>query len=101
MELPTWLSRLDDNDLHFVKRMVLVSGSLKQLAAEYEVSYPTIRQRLDRIIERIKVADDNPGDDAFESRIRVMVSENQIEPTLAKELMDLHRQAKQEGANDE
>ena len=97
METPPWLSRLDDTDLHFIKRMVLVSGSLKQLAAEYEVSYPTIRQRLDRIIERIKVADNNPGDDAFESRIRMMVSENQIKPALAKELMDLHRQVAKQG----
>ncbi len=101
METPPWLSRLDDTDLHFIKRMVLVSGSLKQLAAEYEVSYPTIRQRLDRIIERIKVADNNPGDDAFESRIRMMVSENQIKPTIAKELMSLHRQVAKQGDTDE
>ncbi len=101
MDIPPWLSRLDDTDLHFVKRMVLASGSLKQLAAEYEVSYPTIRQRLDRIIERIKVADNNPEDDAFESRIRMMVSENQIKPALAKELMDLHRQVSQQGDSDD
>lgn len=95
MEMPPWLSRLDDTDLHFIKRMLLTSGSLKQLAQEYEVSYPTIRQRLDRIIERVKVTDANPLDDPFEAKVRRMVGENELKPGIAKELLTLHRQAKE------
>ncbi|MCG9844036.1 DUF2089 domain-containing protein, partial [Staphylococcus argenteus] len=34
---------------------MLSSGSLKQLSEEYRVSYPTIRLRLDRLIEKIKI----------------------------------------------
>ena len=76
--------------------MVLASGSLKQLAAEYEVSYPTIRQRLDRIIERVKITDEHPEDDAFEARVRLLVSDNQLNPGLARELLTLHREQRQD-----
>ncbi len=93
---PAWLERLDETDQHFIKRMVLASGSLKQLAAEYEVSYPTIRQRLDRIIERVRIADENPGDDAFEARMRLLVADNQLNPGLARELLTLHRETRQD-----
>ena len=42
-DIPAWLVHLEDEDRQFIKRLVLASGSLKQLAAEYGVSYPTIR----------------------------------------------------------
>lgn len=35
-------------------RFVVQSGSLKDLAVEYDVSYPTIRARLNRVIERLR-----------------------------------------------
>ena len=93
-QCPTWVQRLEETDLHFIKRMVLASGSLKQLSTEYEVSYPTIRQRLDRIIDRVRLYDNNPEDDLFESRIRALVAEQDIEPNLGKELLELHRSSK-------
>ena len=37
-----------------VLRLVLASGSLKSLAGSYGVSYPTIRVRLDRLIEHLR-----------------------------------------------
>ena len=49
--IPTWLGALAEEDLVFLKRFLLASGSLKRLAAEYGVSYPTIRVRLDRLID--------------------------------------------------
>ena len=48
------LLQLDEGDLEFVLRLVLASGSLKELARAYRVSYPTIRLRLDRLIERLE-----------------------------------------------
>lgn len=94
-QCPVWVQRLDETDLHFIKRMVLASGSLKELATQYEVSYPTIRQRLDRIIDRINLYDANPEDDFFEARVRSLVAERELEPKLGKELLDLHRQSKE------
>ena len=51
----TWLDYLGDDDLTFIKRFVLSSGSLKELAQVYGISYPTIRLRLDRLIAKIQV----------------------------------------------
>ena len=93
--LPVWVRRLDEGDLHFVKQMVLASGSLKQLAKEYGVSYPTIRQRLNRIIDRIQLYDANTEDSPFEGRVRVLVAEKVIEPGLGKELLELHRNSQE------
>jgi len=94
-EIPPWIRHLDDTDLHFIKRMVLASGSLKQLAQDYEVSYPTIRQRLDRIIERVETLDAHPNDDAFEARMRVLVAERILDMNVARQLLALHRQTKE------
>ena len=40
---PPWMADLDDEDVSFIKRFVLASGSLKEIASEYGVSYPTVR----------------------------------------------------------
>ena len=48
------LEQLDEADREFVIRFVLASGSLKDVAAGYGVSYPTIRARLDKVIARLE-----------------------------------------------
>lgn len=47
------LLRLSQDDLTFVVRFVKTSGSLKEMARIYGQSYPTIRSRLDGIIEQL------------------------------------------------
>ena len=44
-----WLEYMSEEDLAFIKRFVLASGSLKDVAAGYGISYPTVRLRLDRL----------------------------------------------------
>ena len=44
------LARLSDDDQRFVLSFILSSGSLKQMAKLYGVSYPTVRNRLDDLI---------------------------------------------------
>ena len=46
--VPEWMAGLEDEDLVFIKKFVLASGSLKEMAGEYGVTYPTVRLRLDR-----------------------------------------------------
>jgi hypothetical protein len=89
-ELPAWLAHLDDEDHQFLKRFVLSSGSLKELADAYGVSYPTIRIRLDQLIERIEALDKSPPDDAFDARVRVLVARGELSATMGKELLRLH-----------
>lgn len=90
-DLPGWITHLEEEDLQFVKRLVLASGSLKEVAAAYGVSYPTIRLRLDRLIERIRLVDDVPADDRLVARIRILVAEGQLPSQIGKELLALHR----------
>ena len=48
------LAKLNPDDHQFVVMFLKSSGSLKNLAKIYSISYPTIRNRLDSIIEKIK-----------------------------------------------
>ena len=56
--LPDWLAGLDEEDLGFIKKFLLSSGSLKEVAQLYGVTYPTVRLRLDRLIQKIRLSDD-------------------------------------------
>ena len=56
--IPEWIAELDDEDVSFIKRFLLASGSLKEIARQYQVTYPTVRLRLDRLIQKIKISDD-------------------------------------------
>lgn len=60
--IPEWIVNLDDEDISFIKRFLLASGSLKEMARQYEVTYPTVRLRLDKLIQKIKISDDTEHD---------------------------------------
>jgi hypothetical protein len=89
--IPAWLQHLEEEDYQFIKRFVLASGSLKELADHYGVSYPTIRLRLDRVIDRIRTLDEVAPADAFEARVRLLVTDGEMAAKLAKELLQLHK----------
>ena len=55
--VPIWLAGLEDEDISFIKKFILASGSLKEIAKLYDVTYPTIRLRLDRLIQKIRIND--------------------------------------------
>jgi len=92
-EWPRWLADLDDEDVQFIRRFVLASGSLKALASEYGVSYPTLRNRLDRLIAIIQAAEDTAPEDAFQRTIRLMVASGQIKSDTARRLLQAHRES--------
>ncbi len=52
-DLPV-LARLSPDDQQFVLQFVKCSGSLKDMAKYLNLSYPTVRNLLDDIIERLK-----------------------------------------------
>lgn len=47
------LARLDPEDQAFLVDFLKSSGSLKELARLHGISYPTVRNRLDSLIDRI------------------------------------------------
>lgn len=60
--IPEWITDLDEEDVAFIKRFLLASGSLKEMARQYGVTYPTVRLRLDRLIQKIKVSEDTESE---------------------------------------
>lgn len=87
------LTTLEGSDLDFVAQLVLVSGSLKDLASAYGVSYPTIRGRLDRLIARLRqVMAGTPGDPMAEA-LADLVERGEVTASAARSILDLHRRA--------
>ncbi|MHC4411849.1 MAG: DUF2089 family protein [Planctomycetota bacterium] len=57
-ELPP-LASLCPDDQAFILDFMKASGSLKEMAKLLGLSYPTVRNRLDEIIERVKLAENS------------------------------------------
>ena len=87
-----WLQLLEDEDLAFLKRFVVASGSLKELAEAYGISYPTVRLRLDRLIAKIKVYDSQHKMSDFERTVRAMHADGRIDVQTLKALLIAHQQ---------
>lgn len=86
-----WIDRMSDEDLSFVKRFVLASGSLKAMADAYGISYPTVRLRLDRLIERIKIYDSEKITSEFERILRAQYADGRIDVATLKTLLEAHK----------
>lgn len=52
-DIPSLL-KLSEDDLQFIIDFVKCSGSLKEMAAKQSISYPTLRNRLNILIEAIE-----------------------------------------------
>jgi hypothetical protein len=50
----TRLSNLPSEHQRFIEIFVLAGGNLKQIAEQAGVSYPTVRSRLDKVIESLR-----------------------------------------------
>lgn len=85
------LDGLDDADREFVIRFVLASGSLKDVAQSYGVSYPTIRARLDRLIARLEeLRRGRPVNPVAELLAR-FVEKGEMSPSAAQRVLAEHR----------
>lgn len=60
--IPNWMKDLEVEDINFIKNFILASGSLKDIAKQYGVTYPTVRLRLDKLIDKIKISDSSEKD---------------------------------------
>jgi hypothetical protein len=91
---PSWLNLLEEEDLIFIKRFVLFSGSLKDLANAYNVSYPTLRLRLDRLIEKIKILDNQKIEDRYERLLRAQLADGKLDASTLKRLLAAYNEQK-------
>jgi hypothetical protein len=65
----------------------LNSGSLKEIAKIYDVSYPTVRLRLDKLIQKIKL-NSNKQDRPFITFIKKLAVDSKIELETAKLIIE-------------
>ena len=91
--IPEWLANLDDEDLAFIKKFLLASGSLKEMAKQYNVSYPTVRLRLDRLIQKIKVSEQAEGD-PYIALIKRLAIDDKLDFDTAKLLIGAYKNTK-------
>jgi len=93
-QLPEWLNDLDEEDFSFIKKFLLSSGSLKEMATLYGVSYPTVRLRLDRLIQKIKITEDRT-EEPYIALIKKMAVNEKIDFDTAKLLISEYRKQKE------
>ena len=89
-----WVDYLEEEDWAFIKRFILLSGSLKDLAEAYNVSYPTLRLRLDRLIEKIKILDSQKIEDGYERLLRAQFADGKLDASTFKQLLIAYQEQK-------
>ena len=93
--VPDWMAELEEEDLTFIKRFLLASGSLKEVARAYGVTYPTVRLRLDRLIQKIRMGEEQ-GADPYVSLIKRLAVNDKLDLDTAKLLIHEYRRAGKE-----
>ena len=93
--MPGWIAALEEENLTFIKKFVLASGSLKEVAALYGVSYPTVRLRLDRLIQKIQISETAEAD-PYVSLIKRLAVDDKLDFDTAKILIGEYRRQKGE-----
>lgn len=94
------LLALPREDLDLILQLVLASGSLKDLAAGYEVSYPTIRSRLDRTIARLREVLAGRAPDPVIELVADLVERGEISTAGARAIRDVVRRQGPRSAGD-
>ena len=85
------LFALTEGELDLVLQLVLASGSLKDLAEVYKVSYPTIRLRMDRLMERVRQIASGTTPDPMMQLLADLVERGEIAVPAARAVRDLYR----------
>ena len=93
--MPVWMAELEDEDLTFIKKFQLASGSLKEVASVYGVSYPPVRLRLDRLIQKIQLTE-NAEADPYVSLVKRLAVDDKLDFDTAKILITAYRKTKEE-----
>ena len=93
--VPDWMVSLEDEDVVFIKKFLLASGSLKEIAGQYGVTYPTVRLRLDKLIQKINISEDVSAD-LYIGLIKRLAVNEKIDFDTAKVLLSEYKKSKRE-----
>ena len=89
-KVPAWFLALEQEDAAFLKNFVVKSGSLKEIARLYGVSYPTVRLRLDRLIQMIELSD-HQEEEPFPAFIKGLAVDSRIDLETAKLIIEKYQ----------
>lgn len=93
--VPGWMQNMDDEDIAFIKKFLLASGSLKEIAKQYGVTYPTVRLRLDKLIQKIMLSEDTENDPYIGLIKRLAINER-LDFDTAKILINEYKKIQEE-----
>ncbi len=93
--VPGWMAELDDEDVTFIRKFLLASGSLKEMARQYGVTYPTVRLRLDRLIQKIRLSQ-QAEEDPYVVLVKRLAVDDKLDFDTAKLLIGEYRKTKGE-----
>ena len=88
-----WVKSLSEEDWQFIKRLLLASGSLKDVAQQYGISYPTVRIKLDRLIEKVRILDSKKPKTKFHQTVQLFVAEGKLDLSVAKTLLKVFEES--------
>lgn len=84
---------LGEDDLNMVTAFMLASGSIKDLASQYGISYPTMRARLDELISRLRSAVENRPLDPLRDYLADLIARGHLSSPMARRIRELHEEA--------
>lgn len=93
-KIPQWILALEQEDATFLKNFALKSGSLKEIAKMYGVSYPTVRLRLDKLIQKIEMYDQQE-EEPFQTFIKGLAVDSRIDVETAKIIIEKYKKEKE------
>ena len=96
-QIPQWLLALEPEDVAFLKNFALKSGSLKEIAQLYGVSYPTVRLRLDKLIQKIELSD-RQEEEPFTAFLKGLAVDGRLDLDTAKLIIDKYQSEKETDA---
>nr|WP_308506496.1 DUF2089 family protein [uncultured Agathobaculum sp.] len=91
--VPEWMAQLDDEDVSFIKKFILASGSLKEVAGVYSVTYPTVRLRLDRLTQKIDIGE-REVEEPYSALIKRLAVNDKLDFDTAKILINEYKKLK-------
>lgn len=91
---PEWMANLDDEDVAFIKRFILASGSLKEIAKLYGVTYPTVRLKLDKLIQKIQISE-STANEPYVALIKRLAVNEKLDFDTAKILISEYKKSKE------
>lgn len=91
--IPEWMANLEEEDIVFIKKFLQASGSLKEVAKQYGVTYPTVRLRLDRLIQKIQINEDT-SNEPYIGLIKRLVVNEKLDFNTAKILISEYKKVK-------